>query len=138
MHPRSGRSDNPASCNHAFLPPFLLPHHFLTSYPHLHDPDAPSTVNVPPLTVESSRITLLGPVFPFQAHATVPSPTSAPRMVPPMQGSVFAPSPPNCASGIAPLGLAILLLLQAFTFPAAVPLVLFTLSTHFPNQLHKK
>src|SRR5712691_2104950 len=33
--PRSGRSDHPASRNHAFLPPFLLPHHSSTSYAHI-------------------------------------------------------------------------------------------------------
>jgi len=33
--PRSGQSDHPASRNHTFLPPFLLPHHSSTPYPHI-------------------------------------------------------------------------------------------------------
>jgi hypothetical protein len=57
-------------------------------------PNATSTANVP-LIVESSGITLPGPAFPLQACAIVPSPTSAP--------------------GIAPPGLSIPALSQAFT-----------------------
>jgi len=33
-HQRSGRSDHLTSHNHTFLPPFLLPHHSSTPYPH--------------------------------------------------------------------------------------------------------
>ena len=84
-------------------------------------PDALSTANAPPLTVEHSRITLPGLAFPLQAHATVASPTSAPGIGP----------PPTHAPGIAPLGLAIPPLSHA------APPVPFTSSTHFPNQLHK-
>ncbi len=47
-------------------------------------PDAPSTVNVSPPTVESTPgITLPGPTIPVQARATVPPPTSVPRIMHP-------------------------------------------------------
>jgi hypothetical protein len=100
-------------------------------------PDAPSTATAPPLSIESSGITLPGPAFPLQARATVPSPTSAPGIAHPAQGLSFAP-PASRAPGIAPPGLAIAPLSQAFTFPAAAPPVLFMSSTtYIPNQLHK-
>ena len=84
-------------------------------------PDALSTVNMPPLTVEHSGIILPGLAFPLQAHMIVAFPTSASGIVP----------SPTCAPRIAPLGLAIPLLLHV------APLVPFILSTHFPNQLYK-
>jgi hypothetical protein len=94
-------------------------------------PDALSTANTPPLTVERSGITLPSPAFPLQARATVPSPTSAPGIAPPVHRLVFAP-PPTHTPGIAPPGLAIPPLSQA-----AAPPVPFTSSTQFPNQLYK-
>jgi len=46
--PRSGRSDHPATCNHTFLPPFLLPHHSSTSYSHISMVSGPFwTIPVP-------------------------------------------------------------------------------------------
>ncbi len=97
-------------------------------------PDAPSTANAAPPTVESTPgITLPGPGIPVQARATVPPSTSVPGIAPPgvaipAQADAFAP-PPTCAPGIAPPGPAFPTLLQALAFYAAVPPSEFTTST---------
>jgi hypothetical protein len=114
-------------------------------------PDAPSSANTAPPTVESTPgITLPGP-------ATVPPPTSVPGIMPPgvpipAQADTFAP-PPTCVPGIAPLGVSIptqgdvfahppthapgiappgptfTMLLQALAFYTAAPPSEFTTST---------
>src|SRR6266851_5317932 len=97
-------------------------------------PDAPSTANAAPPTVESTPgITLPGPGIPVQARTTVPPSTSVPGIAPPgvaipAQADAFAP-PPTCAPGIAPPGPAFPTLLQALAFYAAAPPSEFTTST---------
>jgi len=97
-------------------------------------PDAPSTANVAPPTVESTpRITLPGPGIPVQARATVPPSTSVPGIMPPgvampAQADTFVP-PSTCAPGITPPGPAFPTLLQALAFYAAAPPSEFTTST---------
>ena len=89
-------------------------------------PDAPSTANAAPPTVESTPgMTLPGPAIPVQAPAAVLPPTSVPGIAPPgvaipAQADAFAP-PPTRAPGIAPPGPAFATLLEALAFYAAEP-----------------
>jgi len=99
-------------------------------------PDACSSANAPPPTVESTpAITFPGPAVPVQARVTIPPPASASGIAPPRtcapeiaplgpgmsaQVDVFAP-PPTCAPGIAPPGPAATLLQALALYAAQFP-----------------